>query len=103
MHRGFGSSFKLWTHDLVRKRAADISLEDWWLHSLQNLPRAQKRTKATVLIYTTWNLWKKRNRRIFERNEAEPSTVLHLVKEDVSLRFRACGGVAPLMFVKYLS
>ena len=39
----------------------------------------------------------------FEGKEGEPSTVLHLVKEDVSLRFRACGGVAPLMYVKYLS
>ena len=80
-----------WTHDLVSKPATDISLEVWWLHSLQNLPRAQKRTKAAVLMYTTWNLWKERNRRIFEGKEAEPSTVLHFVKEEVNLRFRVCG------------
>jgi len=80
-----------WTHDLVSKPATDISLEVWWLRSLQNLPRAQKRTKAAVLMYTTWNLWKERNRRVFEGKEAEPSTVLHFVKEEVNLRFRACG------------
>jgi hypothetical protein len=47
-------------------------------------------------MYTGWNLWKERNRRTFEGKEVKPSTVLQFVKEEVNLRFRACG--APDVF-----
>ena len=30
-------------------------------------------------------------RRTFEAREADPVAVLHLIKEEVNLRFRACG------------
>jgi hypothetical protein len=31
-------------------------------------------------MYTDWNLWKERNRRIFEAREADPVTVFKLIK-----------------------
>ena len=67
------------------------NIEDWWFQSLQNMPKDQRRTKAAVIMYTVWNLWKERNRRIFEAGEVQPLTVLQLVKEEANLRFRACG------------
>jgi hypothetical protein len=36
-------------------------------------------------------LWKERNRRVFEGKVAEPRVVLQLIKEAMQLRFRACG------------
>jgi hypothetical protein len=33
--------------------------------SLALLPAAQKRSVAAILMYTSWNLWKERNRRVF--------------------------------------
>jgi hypothetical protein len=44
-----------------------------------------------LLIYAVWNLWKERNRRIFDHRSASPSAVLTLIKEEISLRRLACG------------
>ena len=80
-----------WSHDLVRKPDLDIPIDDWWITTLQYLPKEQRRTKAAVLMYTVWNLWKERNRRTFEGKEAEPLVVVQLIKEETDLCFRACG------------
>ncbi|KAF8781126.1 hypothetical protein HU200_001103 [Digitaria exilis] len=46
---------------------------------------------ASLLIYTAWNIWRERNRRIFEGKSALPRVVA-LIKEEVHLRNQACGG-----------
>ena len=80
-----------WTQDLVTKPEVGATIEDWWIQSLQNLKKNQRRTKAAAIMYTFWNLWKERNRRTFEAKEAQPTSVLQLIKEEANLRFRACG------------
>jgi len=56
------------------------------------MPKEQRRTKAAILIYTVWNLWNERNRRIFQEKEAEPLVVLlQLIKEEIVLCLRSCG------------
>lgn len=46
--------------------AADLSLEDWWNTSLAGLSKENRRSKAAILIYTAWNIWKARNRQVFD-------------------------------------
>ncbi|RLN00393.1 uncharacterized protein C2845_PM06G25860 [Panicum miliaceum] len=66
--------------------------EDYYkILETEHLPAAQRTTKAAVMMYTAWNLWKERNRRIFEGKQAEPTTVLQLIKEEANLGFRPCG------------
>ena len=81
----------VWTGNLVPVPPQGASIEEWWCEALAQQPNREIRKVAALLMYTAWNLCKERNRRIFERNEAEPSTMLHFVKEEVNLRFRACG------------
>jgi hypothetical protein len=86
-----------WTGGLVPVPQPDLSLESWWNSTLRSATKNDKRRLATLLIYAAWNLWKERNRRIFDHRSASPSAVLTLIKEEISLRRLACGdGVLPL-------
>jgi hypothetical protein len=67
-------------------------MELWWSEALGVLPRPVRRNKAALLIYTTWNLLKERNRRIFEAKEASPLQVSRFILEELGLRKQACGG-----------
>ncbi|KAF8693960.1 hypothetical protein HU200_038605 [Digitaria exilis] len=42
------------------------------------------------MIYTTWNIWKERNQRVFEGISATPQRVLSLIKNEMNLRSSAC-------------
>ncbi|KAJ1263516.1 hypothetical protein BS78_09G191200 [Paspalum vaginatum] len=57
-------------------RLEDQSLEDWWLAICPD----QKRTTSAFLMYTSWNIWKERNRRIFDESPSSPAQVLSQTK-----------------------
>lgn len=81
-----------WTsHFVLKPDAASSELEAWWLMSLQHVDAKQRRSKVALMLYTLWNLWKERNRRIFEGSQAQPATMLQLIKDEVLLRVKACG------------
>jgi hypothetical protein len=67
------------------------TLELWWNSTLVHTPREYKRCLAAILIYTCWNLWKERNRGIFENASLPPTCILSLVKQEVRLKSFACG------------
>ena len=48
----------LWYGGLIQHPNTDLELEDWWNTSLAGLPKALRRPKAAVPIYTAWIIWK---------------------------------------------
>jgi 2-polyprenyl-3-methyl-5-hydroxy-6-metoxy-1,4-benzoquinol methylase len=43
-------------------------------------------------MYTAWNIWMERNRRIFDEVSAPQTRILGLIKEEMKLCDLACGG-----------
>jgi hypothetical protein len=65
-------------------------LESWWSTGLAYASAADKNKQAAIMIYTAWNIWKERNRRIFEAKAATPQRVFQLIKDEMALRASAC-------------
>jgi hypothetical protein len=80
-----------WTDALVQVPASSCSLELWWNSCLQAAHKEHKRQVAAVLIYTSWNLWKERNRHIFDQVAVTPARCFFLIKEELNLRSLAFG------------
>ncbi|KAF8758079.1 hypothetical protein HU200_010742 [Digitaria exilis] len=69
-----------------------MSMEVWWNSNMQGRHKKLKQKMASLMIYTAWNLWKERNRRMFERLFALPTWVVSMIKEEIRIRHQACGG-----------
>jgi len=56
---------------------------------------AKKKTrkiKAAMMMYCAWNLWKERNRRVFEQKIKSPAEEIQEIKHEVHTRKLACLG-----------
>jgi hypothetical protein len=59
------------------------NINDWWEAASSLLPKTQKCDFNSIVIYTRWNLWKERNRRIFKNSSLTHIQVALRIKEDV--------------------
>jgi hypothetical protein len=66
-------------------------MQAWWNEAMSGVSGKEKIKKASTIIYTAWNLWKERNRRVFEKKTATPRRVVELIKEEIAFRVAACG------------
>ena len=56
-----------------------VSIEQWWDDMTSCLGRRAKK----VAIYTAWNIWKERNRRMFDQKVLQESAILQLIRQDI--------------------
>lgn len=56
------------------------------------MPKEERKRFNGLVIYTAWNIWKERNRRIFDSAFESAMQVAARVKDDIAERRRAFGG-----------
>lgn len=80
------------TDGLLPATTTQCSMEEWWNSSLERCDRNMKKKVASLMIYTACNIWRERNRRIFEAKSAMPMRVVTMIKDEARLCYQACGG-----------
>jgi ABC-type histidine transport system ATPase subunit len=65
-----------------------MHIDDWWDKAAQKVAKPMKRQFNGLVIYTIWNIWKERNRRIFNNTLESPMQVASKVREDIMQRKR---------------
>lgn len=79
-----------WSEGLVMIPDRTIELLQWWNDAFVGMPKNNKRDRASLMIYTVWNIWKERNRRVFQGQSDTPHRVFALIKEEMKMRNMAC-------------
>jgi len=72
-----------------QQNANPTHIKSWWEDVAAKAPRAERRRLNGVAIYTFWNIWKERNRRIFDNRSETVPQVAARIKEDIEQRKRA--------------
>ena len=60
-------------------------LAAWWTHSRKRLQKADKKCFDSLVILTSWIIWKERNNRIFDRNQLTVAELVLHIKEEVDV------------------
>jgi hypothetical protein len=66
-----------------------VHLISWWEEAVTKINKGERKRFNGMVIFTLWNLWKERNRRIFNSAHESAMQVASRVKEDIEQRNRA--------------
>jgi hypothetical protein len=91
----------VWTGGLILTPDAGVQLMDWWEKALSQLPKKIRKLKASVMIYGAWNIWKARNRRVFDQKVLTPVDVLHEVQMEMKCRSLAAVALSYLLVIMF--
>jgi len=69
-----------------------LHIHDWWEEAAKKVPKEERRRFNGMAIYAFWNIWKERNRWIF--NNVSETALQTASREDIMLRKRAIDRLA---------
>lgn len=67
----------------------DHQLAEWWAASRKSLPKNLRKGFDSLLVLLCWELWKERNRRVFDNASKLPAEMLKRINDEVDLWIRA--------------
>jgi hypothetical protein len=83
---------ELWSGEQQLKQHLPISkLIEWWtkLNPGDRRSGNPQNLRATIIVYTAWNLWKERCRRVFDNKAQNEQNLVAVIKADVLEHQRA--------------
>lgn len=80
--------------ELIQPQAQPTEISAWWEEAAPKVSRERRRHFNGMVIYTMWNIWKERNRRIFQGMAMDARQVALKAKEDIDMRSRALNNPA---------
>ncbi|KAG2617972.1 hypothetical protein PVAP13_3NG258106 [Panicum virgatum] len=89
-----------WTDGLISLPPSGIGIEEWWNLMINSTTSENRNKVAAILIYTAWNIWNERNRRIFQGSSQQPTAVLGFIKEEMEVRRQALDREQSSLFSK---
>ncbi|GJN11283.1 hypothetical protein PR202_ga29462 [Eleusine coracana subsp. coracana] len=60
---------------------ADSAIVDWWLTARKRIPKAHRKGFDSLVVLVTWEVWKERNRRVFQRTSRNVMELLTTIQE----------------------
>lgn len=74
---------------LIQSIHDHVHLSSWWKEAAAKVTKEERRRFNGLVIYASWNLWKERNRRIFNNAQELVLQFATRVKEDIEQQRRA--------------
>jgi hypothetical protein len=71
---------------LILPSQEPVHLSSWWEEAKTKITKGERKRFNGMLIFTLWNVWKERNRRIFNNAYESAMQVASRVKEDLEQR-----------------
>jgi hypothetical protein len=68
------------------------SPNDWWLQ-ITTVPDTPRKGLRSLTLLVSWEIWKERNNRIFDRRGASVPSFVNRIRDEVSLWIAAGGKV----------
>ena len=69
---------------IVVPSTVDLSLADWWVSAHNRFTKAARKCFDSMVVLTSWCLWKERNRRTFDHQDRTVTELLALIFDEVA-------------------
>lgn len=81
--------------NLLQNIPPNVQVAQWLQYATEQVPKEHRRVMTGKILYAWWNIWKERNRRIFQGIEKNQTQVAMLAKEEADCYKMATTPIPP--------